>query len=99
MTFAPQPFIPQPNRGSLRNEKEKRSVNWPDIRGDVYASRELLETLMAKEGELVKISISAWRNVDKNGEKYLSLEISEPYEKKVKPDPKPEPEDDEDMPF
>ena len=91
-------FIPKPNSGTLFNVKEKRNPNWPDIRGEVFVSRELLESVMQQEGDLIKMSISAWRKESKTGTKYLSLSVSEPYEKKTESQ-KQEPQDDEDVPF
>ena len=91
-------FIPNPNSGTLFNVKEKRNPNWPDIRGEIFVSRELLESVMQQEGDLIKMSISAWRKEAKTGTKYLSLSVSEPYEKKTESQ-KQEPQDDEDVPF
>ena len=93
-------FVPNPNSGSLFNAKEKRSPNWPDIRGDIFMSRELMETLLQQEGDLIKIAVSAWRKEAKSGNKYLSLSVSEPYEKKSEPKPQPASSaEDEDVPF
>ena len=91
-------FTPNPNSGTLFNVKEKRNPNWPDIRGEIFVSRELLESVMQQEGDLIKMSISAWRKESKTGTKYLSLSVSEPYEKKTESQ-KQEPQDDEDVPF
>lgn len=90
-------FTPNPNSGSLFNVKEKRNPNWPDIRGEIFVSRDLLGSVMKQDGDLVKIAVSAWRKESKSGMKYLSLSVSEPYEKK--PDQKQESVDDEDVPF
>ena len=91
-------FTPKSNSGTLFNVKEKRNPNWPDIRGEVFVSRELLGSVMQQEGDLIKMSISAWRKESKTGTKYLSLSVSEPYEKKTESQ-KQEPQDDEDVPF
>lgn len=91
-------YTPKPNSGSLFNVKEKRNPNWPDIRGDIFVSRELLENVLQQDGDLIKIALSAWRKEAKTGTKYLSLSVSEPYEKKTEPQ-KQEPQDDEDVPF
>ena len=90
-------FTPNPNSGSLFNVKEKRNPNWPDIRGDIFVSRDLLESVMKQDGDLVKIAVSAWRKESKSGTKYLSLSVSEPYEKKEAPVQSSQ--DDEDAPF
>jgi len=91
-------YIPKPNTGSLFNVKEKRNPNWPDIRGDIFISRDLLENVLQQDGDLIKIALSAWRKESKTGTKYLSLSVSEPYEKKTE-ERKQEPQDDEDVPF
>lgn len=91
-------YTPKPNSGTLFNVKEKRNPNWPDIRGDIFVSRELLESVMQQDGDLIKIALSAWRKEAKTGTKYLSLSVSEPYEKKTESQ-KQEPQDDEDVPF
>jgi hypothetical protein len=93
------PYVPLPNSGMLFTVEQKRTHNWPDVNGDMYLSRDLLERVMQQEGELVKMSISAWRKQSKiTGKKYLSLAIGEPYEKKTESQ-KQEPQDDEDVPF
>jgi hypothetical protein len=93
-------YIPKPNSGSLFNVKEKRNPNWPDIRGEIFVSRDLLETVMQQQGDLIKMSISAWRKEAKTGNKYLSLSVSEPYEKQADSQPKPAYDaPDEDVPF
>lgn len=92
-------FVPNPNSGSLFTVTEKRNPNWPDVRGEIFVSRDLLDTVMKQDGDLVKISISAWRKESKTGKKYLSLAVSEPYEKKPEAKPEPDPVDDEDIPF
>ena len=87
-----------PNSGALFNVKEKRTPNWPDITGEIFVSRDLLERVMQKEGDLIKLAISAWRKEAKlTGIKYLSLSVSEPYEKKA--ESRSTSEDDEDVPF
>jgi len=91
-------FTPNPNSGSLFNVKEKRNPNWPDIRGDIFVTRDLLETVLQQEGDLIKIAISAWRKEAKTGTKYLSLSVSEPYEAKQTA-PKNDPIDEQDIPF
>ena len=90
-------FTPNPNSGSLFNVKEKRNPNWPDIRGEIFVSRDLLDSVMKQDGDLVKIAISAWRKEAKSGTKYLSLSVSEPYEKKDAP--RHDSEDEQDVPF
>ena len=91
-------FTPSKNNGAIFNTKEKRTPNWPDVFGEIFMSRDLMETLLQQEGELIKISVSGWRKQAKTGTKYLSLSVSQPYEKKTESQ-KQEPQDDEDVPF
>lgn len=87
-------IIQKPNTGALFHNKAKTHPNAPDVTGDVHLSRDLLKQLMQKDGDLVKISLSAWKTEAKTtGLKYLSVIASEPY------DTKPKPEEDEDLPF
>ena len=92
-------FTPNKNSGALFNVKEKRNPNWPDIRGDIYIARDLLENVMKQNGDLIKVSLSAWRKESDKGVKYLSLSVSEPYEKKADSRPASSHEDEEDVPF
>ena len=76
-------FEPRPNTGSLFKNDFKKTESHPDMKGEIYADRGLLENVLHNsDGPMVKISISAWsKNYGKEGKKMLSLVISEPYEK------------------
>lgn len=90
-------YIPKPNSGALF-AADKKNDSWPDRRGDLYLSRELIQSLLAQPDPLVKLSLSGWLK-EANGKKFLSLSASEPYVKKDVPRP-PEPEDEnQDVPF
>lgn len=72
-------------KGALHKNKYKESDSHPDYRGGACWKGEQVE-------------VSGWINTDKNGDKYLGLEIQEPYKKSQVNTP-PQPPQDEDMPF
>jgi hypothetical protein len=79
----------KPNSGALFNNKDKKSPNHPDMRGDLHLDKTFLINMMDKsKGSLVKISISSWAKTAASGTEYMSLAASEPY---VKPE--------EDLPY
>ena len=83
----------KPNTGTLWPNSYKKNDNHPDVKGDVYISRELLKTLASKNSDpLIKISVAGWSK--KSGEKkFMSLSLSEPFSKPAQSD------DSEDIPF
>lgn len=89
-------YVPKPNTGAMF-VAEKKGDNWPDRRGDLYLSRDLLNTLMAKSDPLVRISLSGWLK-EANGKKFLSITAGEPYVKKDSPPVEPE-DESQDVPF
>jgi hypothetical protein len=71
----------KPQTGSLF-PNQKKSDNHPDMKGDVYLDKTFLIDMMDKsKGNLVKISLAAWKKESAKGLKYLSMTLSEPYEK------------------
>lgn len=79
----------KPNSGALFSNKDKKSPNHPDMRGDLHLDKTFLINMMDKSrGPLVKISISSWSKTAASGTEYMSLAASEPY---VKPE--------EDLPY
>ena len=98
-------YVNKPNTGSIfPNSRNERSEQ-PDMTGNIYLARDLLEERMANtpEGELVQISVSAWNNANDR----IGLTFKKPYvdqktraaEPKSEPKPEPEPVDDDDIPF
>jgi uncharacterized protein (DUF736 family) len=72
----------RPNTGVLFNNETKKAENHPDLRGSVDIDRNLLIDLLKKhQTGAIKIAIAAWRKESQNGNKFLSLSASEPYEK------------------
>lgn len=100
-------YTPKPNSGSLWTNSYKKQDNHPDMRGDVYLDRSLLRRLLDNTSDdLIKVSISSWSRTTNNGRDYMSLSISEPYEKPqaqayqpTKKQPSLPPQDDEEIPF
>jgi uncharacterized protein (DUF736 family) len=75
-------FEQKPNSGALFTNRDKRSQNHPDFRGDLHLDKTFLIQQMDKsKGALVKISISAWQKTAASGTDYMSLSASEPYVK------------------
>lgn len=76
------------NRGVIFRNKKKTDNKHPDYRGEIDVNGERYE-------------ISLWENDDKNGGKYFSASISEPYRKPALADEVPAKieEQGEDLPF
>lgn len=86
-------YIPKPNTGTLWPNEYKKSDNHPDLKGDILIEKSLLQALISKGEDPVKISIAGW-NKEINGKECVSMKASEPY---VKPQAPSAP--DEDVPF
>ena len=81
-----QAFEPKPNTGALFANTNKTAENHPDIRGDIFVSRELIAEIAKKStSPLIKLSLSAWKRESQAGNKYMSVSISEPYDKNAAP--------------
>ena len=63
-------YSPKLNSGNLHPNKYKEKENQPDYRGKINISGKIMD-------------ISGWLNKNKNGEKYMSVQIQDEY---VKPD-------------
>ena len=75
-------FINKPNTGSVFINRDKKAENHPDMRGLIHVDRNLLIDLLTKNKEgNIKLSLACWKKNTKNGEDFLSVGISEPYEK------------------
>ena len=74
-------YEPKPNSGTLWPNEYKKAANHPDIKGDVFIDRDLLNALMIKQPTgLVKISISGWKKIIANKDA-ISISASEPWVK------------------
>ena len=75
-------FIQKPNTGSVFVNRDKKAENHPDMRRLIHVDRNLLIDLLTKNKEgNIKLSLACWKRNTKNGEDFLSLGASEPYEK------------------
>jgi uncharacterized protein (DUF736 family) len=75
-------FEQKPNSGAMFPNKDKKTENHPDMRGDIHLDKTFLISLMDKsKNSLVKIAVSGWKKESSKGLKYLSLAASEPYDK------------------
>jgi hypothetical protein len=82
-------FEPKANNGTLWPNDRKTAANHPDMRGDIFIDKGLLEDLMAKaENGMVKVALSGWKKTIA-GKDAISLASSAPY---VKPS-------DDDLPY
>jgi len=70
------------DKGYLGPNKFKKKKEQPDLRGNIKISREQLQALLflarqKKENPdydfEIRIDLSGWDNVDKNGKRYISL--------------------------
>ena len=70
-----------PPGGVLFQNRRKMQQNHPDMTGTLEISGELLSELVrsADSGQPIKMDLSAWTKVDKNGNKFLSLTAKKPY--------------------
>lgn len=90
----------KPNRGVAYVNNYKKDHNHPDMKGQFFADRSLLKKLLEKtDGDLVEIAISVWDGVSAKGNRYLSLQVGEPFKKPEESKIESKPEDDEDVPF
>lgn len=75
-------YEPKPNTGTLFPNDYKKQDNHPDVKGDLFIDRTLLNALMSKSSDpLVKISLSGWNKSSANGKTFVSLAASEPWVK------------------
>ena len=76
-------YEPKPNKGTLWPNDYKTTEAHPDVKGDVFLDRDLLNSLMIKNPTgLIKVSISGW-NVEAAGKKVINLIAQAPYIKPV----------------
>lgn len=86
-------YEPKPNTGTLWPNDRKTSQNQPDVRGDIFISRELLKKLATDNKDpLIKIAVAGWKKT-LAGKEAVTLSVSEPYVKPVVRG------DDDDIPF
>lgn len=90
-------YVPRPNSGTLW-PNNKRADNHPDVRGDAFLDRKLLQSMLRNsDDDLIKIQVSGWAKTIA-GKDCISLSFSEPYEKSQSK-PVVKSASDEDLPF
>jgi hypothetical protein len=68
------------NQGLLFKNKFKKAENQPDLKGDVYLDRSLVEQLLKdSKDNFIKVSLGAYIKKAKDESQYLSIYISKPY--------------------
>lgn len=88
-------FVPRPNTGTLWPNDKRTSDNQPNVRGDIFVDKELLQKLLKEaENGMVQLSLAGWTK-ELAGKKALTIKVSEPY-KKAAPVAS---SDEEDLPF
>lgn len=88
-------FVPRPNTGTLWPNDKRTSDNQPNVRGDIFVDKELIQKLLKEaENGMVQLSLAGWTK-ELAGKKALTLKVSEPY-KKATPVAS---SDEEDLPF
>lgn len=95
-------YIPKPNSGTLWPNQRKTTQNHPDMRGDVYLDRLMMQDLVdACEGDFIHLSVAGWEKIIA-GKNCVSLSFQKPYKKEEKPEQQTEQRPkilDEDLPF
>jgi uncharacterized protein (DUF736 family) len=65
--------------GALFKVREKRNDKAPDYNGNIDVDKELIDLV---QSGAEKIQLAGWLKTAKSGNKYISLRVSAPYEKK-----------------
>lgn len=74
-------YEPKPNSGTLWPNDYKKQDSHPDLKGDVFIDRDLLEGLMMEHPTgLIKVAIAGWKK-NLNGKDIVSISASKPYVK------------------
>lgn len=88
-------FVPRPNTGTLWPNDKRTGDNQPNVRGDIFVDKELLQKLLKEaENGMVQLSLAGWTK-ELAGKKALTLKVSEPYRKAAPVASS----DEEDLPF
>lgn len=68
--------------GALFKVKEKKAEKFPDYHGTIEVDADFVK--LAQSG-ISKLELSGWLRTSKAGNKYISLRVTAPYEKKDGP--------------
>lgn len=82
--------------GALFKVREKKSDKAPDYNGNIDVDKELIDLV---QSGAEKIQLAGWLKTAKSGNKYISLRVSAPYEKKTNNSGGRRASDDDDVPF
>jgi hypothetical protein len=86
----------KPNQGVLFTNKYKKEENHPDLKGDIFLDKELVQLLLNESKDsVIKIQLGCYKKESK-GIKYLAVYASKPYEKQIT---QSVPNVDDDIPF
>lgn len=86
-------YTSKPNSGKMWPYDYKKADHHPDIKGDLMIEKSLLQALISKSEDPVKVSIAGWKHKI-NGKDCVYVQVSEPYVKPKEPEVP-----DEDVPF
>lgn len=65
--------------GALFKVRQKKSDKAPDYNGNLDVDKELIDLV---QSGAEKVQLAGWLKTSKTGNKYISLRVSAPYEKK-----------------
>ena len=91
-------FETKPNTGFIFKNKFKKDQTHPDLKGDVYLDKQLIEQLIKdSKDNVIKIHLGCYSKKGKDGNTFLSVYASKPF---VKPTHSQQFNDkDDDLPF
>jgi hypothetical protein len=93
------PYVQKPDSGSLKKNATKLKPTSPDYWGDIHINLKDLTNIDVVNG-LTVVRFNGWKNVDSNGQTYLSLSVKRIVAAPSAPRPKPADDfPDEDIPF
>ena len=90
----------KPNKGVMFYDLDKKHEKGPDLTGEIFVTKEIIKDLTHSGGD--NLRIVAWENVSQAGNKYISLSVEIPNQKKEGvPSRVPEVKttEDDDLPF
>jgi kynurenine formamidase len=73
-------FETKPNTGFIFKNKFKKDQTHPDLKGDVYLDKQLIEQLIKEsKGNIIKIHLGCYSKKGKDGHTFLSVYASKPF--------------------
>jgi hypothetical protein len=75
-------FETKPNTGFIFKNKFKKDQTHPDLKGDVYLDKQLIEQLIKESKDnIIKIHLGCYSKKGKDGNTFLSVYASKPFVK------------------